>query len=184
MKRALLACLLVGCGGSSSTPDAFVKKDAPPGTFSLTSPAFADGGAIPAANTCKGANTSPELAWANPPNTAESFAVVLIDKSNNNLVHAAIYDIPTSLTGLPAAVAKMYMPANVTGAHQPLAFDNTTHGYMGPCPPSVHSYEFTLYALDVGVLPGATMTTKVADALPTIMQHAVGMTTLSGSFTP
>jgi Raf kinase inhibitor-like YbhB/YbcL family protein len=184
MKRAVLACLLVGCGGSSGAPDAFVKQDAPPpGTFSLTSPAFANGGAIPVENSCKGANTSPQFAWANAPATAEGFAIVLTDKSNG-LVHAAIYDVPSTATGLPAAVAKTYMPANVTGAHQPLAFDNTTHGYMGPCPPNTHSYEFVLYALDVGVLPGSTMTTKVADALPTIMQHAVGMTTLAGTFTP
>jgi len=184
MKRAVLACLLVGCGGSSGAPDAFVKQDAPPpGTFQLTSPAFADGGAIPAANTCKGANTSPQLAWANPPTTAESFAIVLTDKSID-LVHATIFDIPTSATGLPDAVAKMYMPANVPGAHQALALDNTTHGYVGPCPPSVHSYEFTLYALDVGVLPGVTMTSKSSAVVPTIMQHAVGMTTLSGTFTP
>lgn len=185
MKRALAVCLLLGCGNSNASHDAAVdaQPDALPGTFQLTSPAFANNGAIPAANTCKGANTSPQLAWANAPAAAESFAIVLTDKSNN-LVHAAIFDIPGTATGVPAAVDKAYAPTAVAGAHQPLAFDNTTHGYMGPCPPSTHDYQFVLYALDVGVLPGVTMTTKVAATVPTIMQHAVANAQLNGTFTP
>src|SRR5205085_1741392 len=48
-------------------------------TFSLTSPAFKDGDAIPAAFTCDGANHSPPLAWSGVPKTTAAYALVADD---------------------------------------------------------------------------------------------------------
>src|SRR5215216_4819255 len=101
MKRLAIA-VLAGCGGSSPTQiDAAIDGAATfdgqfdgPSALTLTSPMLAPGASFAAANTCDGAsNTSPQLVWSG---NAASFAVVLSDKSFNNLVHWIIYDIPAS----------------------------------------------------------------------------------------
>ena len=115
-----------------------------------------------------------------------SFAVVLTDKSNN-LVHSVIYDIPATLTGLPANVQKVYaptVPTNLTGTHQTTAYDNTTRGYLGPCPNVMHTYEFALYALPTATLPNSTMATNRAAAVTAIMANDLAVAKLTGTFTP
>ena len=191
MKRVLLV-LLAACGGSGSdkpavdapdnpNPDALI--DAPSqASLVLTSPAFAEGGGIPAAHTCNGANTSPQLVWTAGPAGTASYAVVFTDKSFNNLIHWVIYDIPASATGLPADVQKAYMPNNVTGAKQTTSYQAATRGYLGPCPPNLHTYEFVVYALDVATLPGAMMSTDRPTAKSIIEMHDLAMAKLSGTY--
>jgi phosphatidylethanolamine-binding protein (PEBP) family uncharacterized protein len=48
-------------------------------TFTLTSPAFKDGGPIPARFTCAGADMSPPLAWGSPPEATRSFVLIVDD---------------------------------------------------------------------------------------------------------
>jgi Raf kinase inhibitor-like YbhB/YbcL family protein len=196
MKRLLLVVLVASCGGddSQAQADAAIDGsgsgsadaaiDAPPsgGALTLTSPVLTEGGVIMTVNACAGANTSPQLAWTGNAMNAMSFAVVLTDKSNN-LVHWVIYDIPGTATGLPANVEKVYAPTNVAGAHQTLSYQNV-RGYLGPCPGTTHTYEFAVYALSVATLPGASMTTTRAQAMPLIMQNMVASDTLTGTYTP
>lgn len=171
-----------GSGGDGgATGDA--GGDSGTGAFTLTSSAWTEGGMIPATSTCNGANTSPPLAWSNAPVGTQSYALVLTDLSNN-LVHAVMYDVPSSLSSLPGAVEKAYQPNNVSGAKQTLAYDNTTRGYMGPCPPNEHTYELALYALDVATLPGATMATTRAQAVPIIQAHDLGVAKLTAKYKP
>lgn len=195
--RALVSVLslaFVACGTDSTPtqPDAALDgaavidagSDAPLGELALTSPALVEGGMIDAANTCDGANTSPELSWTSAPAGTQSFAVVLTDKTND-LVHWVIYDIPASATGLPPEVMKVYAPVNVPGAHQTTSYNTSVTGYLGPCPPpaqGAHMYEFAVYALDVATLPGASSTTTRQQAVPIIMMHALASATLTGSF--
>jgi phosphatidylethanolamine-binding protein (PEBP) family uncharacterized protein len=193
-------CCLAACGGdegnaidasagadaagdAAGTIDASGDPDAAPGTFTLTSPAFTEGGVIPDENACAGANVSPALAWTAGPAGTLGYAVVLTDLTNP-LVHSVIYDIPGAGLGLPADVDKDYAPADVPGAHQTRAYDNTTFGYLGPCPGSTHTYRFDAYALDVATLPGATMNTSRTAAVAAIQMHDLGMASLSGTFTP
>lgn len=192
MKRLLL--FLVACGGSGSNMDkpdidapdnpmidAAIDAPMQQGAFALTSPMLTMGASFDAANTCTGVNTSPQLAWTAGPAGTMGYAVVLTDKSNN-LIHWVIYDIPASATGLPANVEKQYAPANVAGAHQTTSYQAATRGYLGPCPPVEHTYEFVVYALDAATLPGATMATSRAVAATTIDQHKLGMAALSGKY--
>jgi len=186
-----LGLLLTGCGGGDSAkPDAASKiPDAPPaGGLTLTSSAFAEGGAIPIASTCKdpaNVNSSPQLSWTGAPSGTMSFAVVLTDLSlTPPLVHWVIYDIPASATGLPANVEKAYAPANVAGTHQTASYDNQTRGYLGPCPPAKHTYQFEVYALLAATLPGTTMQTTRNEAVPTITALEIAHATLKGTFTP
>ncbi len=191
MKRIALV-VLVGCGGGSDSPavdaatdgttsiDAAI--DAPmQGSFAVSSPMLAPGAMFNAANTCNGANTSPQLVWTAGPAGTLSYSVVFTDKSNN-LIHWIIYDIPASATGLPANVEKTYMPANVAGAKQPVSFQAAVRGYLGPCPPNLHTYEFVVYAMNVATLPGATMASTRAQLEPIIKANDIGMAALSGTY--
>jgi Raf kinase inhibitor-like YbhB/YbcL family protein len=176
-------------GGSAAAGDAGVtdgssleaaaRPDAAP--FTLTSSALAEGAAFPAEHTCTGGNTSPPLDWSGAPVDAKSFALVLTDLSNG-LIHSVIYDIPKAVTGLPANVDKAYRPANVPGSRQTVAYDSAVTGYMGPCPPSLHTYEFALYALDVDTLPGGAMGLKRDPAQTTILEHDLAVAKLTGTY--
>ncbi len=184
MKRGFLALglglALAGCGSSDNAHS----TDA--ATLSLTSPAFVTGGVIPAANTCSGVNTSPQLTWTGGPSGTLSFAVVLTDLSlTPHLVHWVIYDIPADATGLPADVENAYTPANVPGAHQAVSVHAPTIGYYGPCPPQppAHDYEFAVYALPTTTLPDATMQTTRDAAASSIMAHQLARATLTGNYT-
>jgi Raf kinase inhibitor-like YbhB/YbcL family protein len=159
-------------GGESPAIDAPI--DAPnSGAFALTSPELTEGGMFNAANTCNGANTSPALNWASPPAGTMGYAIVLTDKSNN-LVHWVIYDIAGAMTGVPADIDKVFAPPDVAGAHQTASFQANVRGYLGPCPPVLHTYEFAIHALDVAALPGATMQTTRAQAIALIDMHRIG----------
>jgi Raf kinase inhibitor-like YbhB/YbcL family protein len=174
----------------------FLRKDAPapsacggggtgPAEFEVTSPTITEGGAIPTTHVCSakgGMNQSPQLAWVNPPAGTMSFAMVLTDESNG-LVHSAFYDIPSTLTGLPANVERVYAPPSVAGMHTTNAYDNA-RGWAGPCPPTgTHTYEIAIYALDVATLPGATMATSKDQVATAVIADNLGVATLTATFT-
>lgn len=201
-----LALSLVACGGddgnnSAGPVDAPGQANPGPGsgaakTFTLTTTAFTPNGTIPADNTCHGANTSPDLAWTNPPAGAKSFAVVLTDKTAT-LTHWALYDIPATATGVPAHVENTFQPASVAGAQQTISVmdgsqPNTTAviGFFGPCPPAptptdngLHTYVFTVYALDVATVPRLTATNKANEGLANIVIHSIGSASFTGDYT-
>lgn len=198
MKPALalaLALALAGCSSNSAkTVDAATQDGAgtdggtggaPPGTMVLTSTAFAEGGTIPTANTCMGANTSPALAWTGAPSGTKSFAVVLTDLSKT-LIHWVIYDIPPAATGLPAGIENAFAPSNVPGAHQTISLHPPTVGFYGPCPPQppAHTYQFAVYALDVATLPGLSGQSMPPAGVAEIETHRLDTGTLTGIFGP
>ncbi|MFC1850666.1 YbhB/YbcL family Raf kinase inhibitor-like protein [candidate division CSSED10-310 bacterium] len=119
--------------------------------FQITSSAFNTGGDIPTKYTCDGEDISPPLAWANPPEGVQSYALLMYDVDAGNFHHWLAYDIPTSV---------MHLDENVTtqadtGVFKQANNDFGKFGYGGPCPPSgsgVHRYYFQLWALDVETL--------------------------------
>jgi Raf kinase inhibitor-like YbhB/YbcL family protein len=135
---------------SAPTESSATQSSAPPQTatptsalFTLTSAAFADGGAIPVRFTCDGASASPELEWSGAPPTTGALALTVLDPDANGFVHWLVYDIPAAAAGsLPEGIG--------TSSRIPQGLNSAgMAGYMGPCPPSgVHHYVFTLYALD------------------------------------
>lgn len=115
--------------------------------FRLTSPAFADGAAIPARHTCDGENRSPLLTWSDAPDAARSFVLVMDDPDapNGTFTHWVLYDIPDEIRELSGSV-----PGGTVGISGKNGFGRT--GYGGPCPPAgdaPHRYRFTLHALDI-----------------------------------
>jgi Raf kinase inhibitor-like YbhB/YbcL family protein len=130
-----------------------------PVTLGLQSPAFSDGFLIPVEYTADGANVSPPLRWADPPEGTRSFALVCDDPDapRGTWVHWVIYNIPADARELPPDVRPEFTLPN--GARQGMN-DFGRIGYGGPSPPPgpAHRYFFKLYALDapLGLAPGAT----------------------------
>src|SRR5947209_20038833 len=78
-----LSLLLGGCGSSAGStlaaPTAFPTSAAGAGApaFTLSSPAFAAGQAIPRIYSCDGAGGSPPLTWSVPPPGTASLALIV-----------------------------------------------------------------------------------------------------------
>ncbi len=181
MRTLSLALLLTvgscSCKGATpSDPKAAASGDAADSSgFALTSPAFAEGGAIPPKHTCEGTDVSPELAWKGAPATAKSFAVIVDDPDAPGGVwtHWLLYDLPAATSGLPEG-------AKNAGLEGTTSWDKT--GWGGPCPPSgTHRYFFKLFALDVGTLgkPGGAARDEVERGME---GHIVGRATLMGTY--
>ncbi|GAB3419432.1 YbhB/YbcL family Raf kinase inhibitor-like protein [Flindersiella endophytica] len=111
-------------------------------TFRMTSPAFAEGKAIPAKYSCDGANVSPPLTWSGVPAGTRSLILVVDDPDapSGTYVHWILGGLAPSTRSL----AENSVPAGAWQA--PNSADD--RAYTGPCPPSgTHHYRFTLYAL-------------------------------------
>jgi Raf kinase inhibitor-like YbhB/YbcL family protein len=138
------------------------------GGFMLTSSVITEGGMFPDTNTCAGADTSPDLTWTAGPSGTLSYAMILFD-TQNSLNHWVMWDIPSSVTTLPAMLDTAAMPAMPAGAQQKAIQGN---GYYGPCPNGMdHLYKFTVYALPVASLSGA-MTSSQTSALAMAVMNA------------
>ncbi|HEY6065280.1 MAG TPA: YbhB/YbcL family Raf kinase inhibitor-like protein, partial [Thermoanaerobaculia bacterium] len=68
----------------------------------VTSPAFPEGGAIPAKYTCDGSDVSPPLEWSGVPAETKSLALICDDPDApaRVWVHWVAYDLPASSAGL------------------------------------------------------------------------------------
>lgn len=163
------------------------------GTFAVTSPLWTNmpGCAANMSSSCSnlptvitrsGAGTSPELHWTGAPANTKSFAVVLQDLSGNS-THWVIWNIPASVTTLPANVDRtMAMPAAPAGAQQCGKGTDaaTKFGYIGPGAPC-NVYEFRVYALDVASFtPTAASCATTTDAA-SIRTQLNGLGTLLSS---
>jgi Raf kinase inhibitor-like YbhB/YbcL family protein len=144
-------------------------------TFTLTSPSFVEGEAIPVKHTCDGANQSPALRWEGAPD-ARSFALIVDDPDapGGTFTHWVLFDIPGALRELPEGSASI----GVAGAN-----DFSQAGYGGPCPPPgvAHRYFFTLSALDILTL---NLSPKAArrDVEAAMRSHIVGQARLIGRY--
>ena len=70
--------------------------------FTLSSPSFTEGGAIPVKHSCDGQSISPALAWQGQPVGTAAFALIVEDPDANGFVHWVAYNIVGS-GGLPEA---------------------------------------------------------------------------------
>ncbi len=103
---------------------------------------------------CTGGNVSPSLVWKNAPPGTKSFAVTAYDPdapTGSGWWHWVIFNIPATVTSLPAGAGNPASGQAPTGAVQSNT-DFGKPGYGGPCPPKgdkPHRYIFTVYALKV-----------------------------------
>lgn len=150
-------------------------------TLQLTSPAFANGGAIPKKHTGEGEDVSPALEWSNVPDGTQSFAVICHDpdaplvspSGTYGFVHWVLYNIPGSVRSL----------AEGTSEYTRGKSDFGREGYGGPMPPNghgVHHYFFWVLALnqELNLEPGLTLWQLLAKVEP----HVIGMNRLVGTY--
>jgi Raf kinase inhibitor-like YbhB/YbcL family protein len=134
----LAGLLLAGCGdgggAKSSAPEPTGRA-----TITVTSPAFAEGEAIPKQYTCRGDGISPPLEWSGVP--ADSTVTVVVDDPDapgGDYVHWVVTALPGSVSGFEAG-APPGSAIELRGTGGP--------GWTAPCPPSgTHHYRFTVYA--------------------------------------
>ncbi|WP_308258384.1 YbhB/YbcL family Raf kinase inhibitor-like protein [Saccharothrix obliqua] len=157
--------------------------------FTLSSAAFANGGVIPKVHECTSGdsdpakkNESPPLAWSGAPTAAKSYAIVMRDLDNANLIHWVIYDIPVSATSLPQNVQHAYRPAVPAGARQVYYRGSASlYGYQGPCSPStVNTYEFVVHALNQSSLTNLDNNSSTQTAARAITAASIGSARIRG----
>jgi len=114
----------------------------------IKSPAFANGGSIPAKYTCDAQNPpNPPLAFSGVPKKAKSLVLIVEDP-----------DVPTNL--MPSGLFDHWIVVDIAPNTKGFAEGQGAQGvngmgkagYVGPCPPDrEHRYFFALYALDTKV---------------------------------
>jgi Raf kinase inhibitor-like YbhB/YbcL family protein len=116
--------------------------------FSLESPSFSNGAAIPKKFACD-SDVSPALRWSDPQAGTQSLALIADDPDApaGTWVHWVVYDLPPTLRQLPEDMPKQ---ATIPGGGTQGTNDFGRIGYGGPCPPpgKPHRYFFKLSALD------------------------------------
>jgi len=144
--------------------------------FTLTSTAFAEGGAIPKEFSCDGANVSPPLSWAGVPAGTSALVLVVDDPDARGFVHWIVLDLASSDGGLPQGVS----PTADAPPQGTTSFGKV--GWGGPCPPSgTHHYRFTLTALAAPLgLPGHPSGSDVEAALG--RANVLGKTVLTATY--
>ncbi len=149
--KASPAATTAGSAAATRPAAASPSASASATAMNLSSPAFTDGGNIPAEYSCDGKSTSPEIDWMGAPLGTKALALVLHDPDaprSGGFTHWVVYNIPPSAAMLNAGASP-----NGTLPQGTLEGQNGSGkpGYTGPCPPAgaPHHYQFTLYALDV-----------------------------------
>jgi Raf kinase inhibitor-like YbhB/YbcL family protein len=116
-------------------------------SLQVSSPAFANGAAIPRKYTCDGKNVSPPLEWKGVPAGAKSIAIICDDPDapSGIFTHWVLYDLPPTEVSLAENESTGKVGVNSFGRAK----------YDGPCPPKrdpAHRYRFHVYALSVDLL--------------------------------
>jgi Raf kinase inhibitor-like YbhB/YbcL family protein len=120
--------------------------------FSVSSPAFAAGGAIPLRHSAYGEGLSPALRWSGLPAQTRSLALIMEDPDATSVrpyVHWLAWNIDPAADGLPEAIqaaGELQQPVALTQGRN----SRRGTGYFGPRPPGArpHHYHFQLFALD------------------------------------
>lgn len=156
-----------------------------PESFTLTSPAFADGTPIPERHRGRvfGPNVSPALAWTTPPAGTAELMLIVQDPDvplGKPATHALALGIDPSLGGIPEN--GLTHPSPVPGLrHGKGALGR--RGWSGPMPVrshGPHSYVFQLFALDHRLdLPDKF---ALDDALRAMVGHVTARARLDGTY--
>ncbi|AGN02414.1 Raf kinase inhibitor-like protein, YbhB/YbcL family [Salinarchaeum sp. Harcht-Bsk1] len=148
------------------------------GDLSLTSPAFEDGGEIPAKYGLDGENVNPPLEIENVPNDAGSLALVVddpdaVEPTGQVWLHWIVWNVAPERRAIP----EDWTPEDAEEGRN----DSGEIGYSGPSPPDrAHRYRFKLFALDATLdLPVATDATALGEAMA---GHVLAQTQLDGTF--
>lgn len=148
--------------------------------ITLSSTAFADGGAIPDRHTAFGDDVSPPLTWGEVPRSTMSLALMVedLDSPSGYFVHWLAWNIVPEARELGEDAIEPDVGGHIREGLN--GFGET--GYGGPKPPpgKRHRYVFHLYALDtkLDLAHGANR----ADFERAIEGHVLGEGVLTGTY--
>jgi len=171
MKRRFLASLPLLLAGAAEAQ-----------AMSLSSPDFADGGAInneQVYTRCGGGNVSPALSWSGAPAGTKSFAITAIDidVKPNEWSHWIAVGLPPSATSIGKGAA---LPAGAKA----VMTDFGDEAYGGPCPPAgsgPHHYQFTVWALGTANVQFPARA-NAKDVTATLQKDAIAKASITGSY--
>ena len=148
-------------------------------TFSISSPAFANGQRIPTKYTADGDDISPPLDWSDAPAGTRSFLLVVEDPDapGGAFHHWGLYNLRSR--GVPEGFATGDREDDILTAIN----DFGEAGYRGPAPPrghGTHHYHFKVAALDATIDPPAWA--KVPDVWRVAREHIIGEAELIGTY--
>jgi Raf kinase inhibitor-like YbhB/YbcL family protein len=145
-------------------------------SFILTSPAFADGAALPIRFTGDGMNVSPPLAWSGAPDGTRSYVLVIDDPDApaGNFEHWGVANLTGTL--LEEGAGAEDTPDQARNGFGNLHYD-------GPAPPKqhgVHHYHFRLAALSIPRLEIGII--GVGELWQLAQEHMLAETELIGTY--
>jgi phosphatidylethanolamine-binding protein (PEBP) family uncharacterized protein len=142
-----------GSSSSSSASSSSGEVYTAPGAFSVSSPAFARNGAIPAQYTCAGAGASPQLSWEKVPKGAAELVLFVIDDSSSTS-SGGIRWIVGGIEPSSKGVAAGQVPAGgIVGTN---TAGKAAYSPICPAPGKSDTIEFVMYALKkkIALSPG------------------------------
>ena len=161
----VLLCSAVVAGQQRGAPPPGAPGGQPPGgrgggrggvqVMTLATPAWPDGGTIPAKYTQAGDQVSPPWAWSNVPDGVTSFVLIAHDvdaaagNGTDDILHWMLWNIPATATGLAEGVPQGAQLAD--GTRQISASGPYYRGPGAPARGPAHHYVFELFALDAPI---------------------------------
>ena len=167
----LAAALAAACGPPSTATTIQAALN-----ISLTSPDFpANPGPLPRDLGCAGAGRAPSMTWSDPPPTARSLVVEMVDTQapHGVFAHWLVYDIPSGARSVTPP-----LPADAAQGRN--GFGDV--GYGGPCPPKgqTHVYLLLIYATTVDPTLPAGLTREHLESR--FKDDVIGMGQLEGTY--